>query len=133
MTSGKRGSLQPARGPGIALLVVGGLGALVSLMSLAFSPFMKEQALQQPGMTEETLKIVEFAYGPGTFVLHGWGLVASILGIIGGFALMNGGSKPKVIIGAIALMTVPGCCCCVAGIGAGIWALIAVNGQSGRD
>jgi hypothetical protein len=120
------------KGPGIALLCVGLLGLLSAVGSLAFAGKVLEDVRQNASMPEQQRHLLEIAYGAGAWVIHGFGALLGLLTAGGGLAMMNAKARGLAWAGAIAAMLIPSCCCCVAGIGVGIWAILALTKPEAR-
>ena len=113
-------------GPAIFLIIVAALGILASGAGLAFSPLALEAAKQDQTMDEQQRKIVEFFYGPGALLLHGWGILASFLALFGGICMLRAKSWGMALTGCIFAALNPSCFCCVLGLGPMIWGLMVL-------
>jgi hypothetical protein len=116
-------------GPAIGLIVVGALGALMSLWGIVaggFNPADLEGADIPPEMREAMEKFVPMMQGAGS-ALNIIGLGLDIFIIWAGVRMMKLHSWTAAVV-ASALMMVP-CftgCCCVIGVPLGIWSLIVL-------
>jgi hypothetical protein len=116
--------------PAIALLVVGIPGVLGSAASIALAAFgefggpasgtiLDPLASGTRGLGDKFGVVVLIA-------LHGFLLLVSSLGVAGALAMLRGRPLALGWAGAVGVMLNPTCCCCIPGIGVGIWTMIAL-------
>jgi hypothetical protein len=121
-----RGSVM---GPGIALMVVGGLGFLVAVANTAVQflgdgPVAGPAALGRPAAARTGVDPTAFRVGQifGATIGFPWCFTVCF----GGLQMMRLRSRGWAMAGAIVAM-VPCNLCCVLGLPFGIWALVALN------
>lgn len=116
-------------GPAIGLIVVGALGALMSLYGIVaggVDPAMFEGMDLPPEQRELFEKVAVSMQGAGS-ALNIVGLILDVFIIWAGTRMMKLNSWTAAVV-ASALMMVP-CftgCCCVVGVPLGIWSLIVL-------
>lgn len=114
----------------IAMIVYNALSAVHGLLAIpfvvAYRAFIDEMAKQTPELRD----IAELLHRPAVVVtvvaLLVVGLLASILGIVGGVCMLRVRGYGLAMTAAIVTMVSPGGCCCVIGIAIGIWAMVVL-------
>ncbi|MCA8991753.1 MAG: hypothetical protein KDA88_07230 [Planctomycetaceae bacterium] len=114
--------------PGIAMMIVAGMGLLVFVL-LAITSIGQggpnPNDLPPPGPERDSYMV---GYYVGSCGFPVFGLISQILIIFGGWNLMAGKSRTMAYIAAV-LCCIP-CCCSpvfILGVPFGIWALVAIN------
>ena len=123
---GREEALRAVKGPAIFLIVVAILGILASGGSLGVSSFIREMAMQDEGLDEAGRKAIEFMYGVGAWVVHGWGLLASLVALFGGVSMLKLRSWGFALAACIFAALNVSLCCCVLGLGPAIWGLVVL-------
>lgn len=116
--------LAALRPVGIALVVYNSLSIANALGSLVLLPFlqrvMEEFAKQDKGMKE----LAQFYAHPAMLAVHGFCALLAVIALIGSIFLLRGRGYGLAMTGAIVTMVNPdGACCCLVGLGLGIWAV----------
>ena len=122
-SASREGAVAKLKVPAIILLVTAALGAVAAVGSLLMAETVRGPALQDPNLDEQTRQTVEFMFGTGAWLLHGWSFVASAVCVAGALAMLNVRSRGLAITAAILVMLIPSGCCCVVGLVPGIWSL----------
>ena len=112
---------------GITLVVYNALSICQSLVSVAalgaVQKMFTEMAKQDPQMKQ----VADLYNQPWIGATNWAGLVLAILGLVGSIYLLRGRNYGLAMTGAIVTMINPGgACCCLLGIGFGIWALVVL-------
>ena len=116
------------QGPGIALIVLGALSLVGSLLILAGAGRLTEARIaQSPAEWRELLEHAkEWQEGPYSKVYEGGLAVIEVLMILGGIRMLQMRSYGLAFAAAILAMVNLQCCCCLPGIGFGIWAIVVL-------
>ncbi len=134
-----KGKLAP---PAIALIVLGALGALLGLWSVASSTinYLNPEAavaaqakvledMKNAEIPEEWMSVLEgyLSQPPGVWpiVMSVVGVLCSLLSVLGGVSMLKQKLYGVCILGAVAGMLPISSCCCL-GLPFGIWAIIVL-------
>ena len=111
-------------GPGIGLMVVGGLAILYALASVPLNMF---QFANNPQLQETLPKAAQFAIAAIVAVIY---VIVGVVILLGGMKMRGLQGYGLAMAGAILAM-IP-CCdgpCCLLGLPLGIWALVVLMDQ----
>lgn len=114
---------QKVQGPGIGLMVVGGLGILGSLLGLV----MNLAGLGMAGLSADQMGAAANFLGGGVgilFAILGFGIYGFVLW--GGLQMRALSNKTLVLIASIVAM-LPCSLCCLIGLPVGIWSIVTLN------
>lgn len=114
------------KAPAILLLVTAALGALAAAGSLVAAQTVRESALSAPDLDEQGRRAIEWMFGTGAWILHGWGFGVAVICVLGALSMLNLRSRGLAIAAAILVMTIPSMCCCVPALLPGIWSLVVL-------
>ena len=113
--------------PGVALIVVGVLGMLMTLISLVLA--FQEPPPIDPETPEWIAEIRRGSYGLGAAMIQMIFLVANGLIITGGIMMTRFSSWGLALTASILAMLNFGNCCCLLGLPIGIWATVVLSSE----
>jgi len=113
--------------PAAFLLALGVLGLGASLLSLVFLSFAGMSPTLPPDVPPEQAKMVVALSSGLSWVLYAGSALASLVVVAGSISLLRRRSRPLGIAACIAAMLNPVLCCCVPGLGVGIWGLVVLS------
>ncbi len=117
-------AVQKAGPPAIGLMITGGLGLAMNLLSLVIHLVRTTQPPPPPGIPPEIAQIIEMMNGPLGLVLTLVGIVVSVLVLFGGIQMQRLRSRGFALTAAIIAIVPCTSPCCLIGIPIGIWALV---------
>jgi len=132
---GREAALQAVKAPAVALIVTGGLNAVLAIWQFVRFLTLRSSWEQYPGLHEiqdpqvqKMLQtILHWAYGPLGMVNNAFGLIVSALVLVGAIKMLElRGYKFAVTASILAMIPCFTPCCCI-GLPFGIWALIVLN------
>jgi len=128
--AGTAGLRESVRGkvvaPGVALIIVGVLGMIMTLISLVLA-FQPPPPID-PDTPEWLAEIRRGSYGLGAAVIQTVFLVVNGLIIAGGILMTRFSSWGLALTASILAMLNFGNCCCLLGLPVGIWATVVLSG-----
>jgi hypothetical protein len=109
--------------PGVALIVVGVLGLLMTIVSLLMA-FQGEPPAIDPDMPEFFQEMMQGAHGPAAALIQSVFLLVNALIIAGGVSMVRVKLWGLALTASILAMVNFGNCCCLLGLPVGIWSLV---------
>lgn len=120
------------KGPAVALVVVASLGALLSIMGLAFTGAMTSfyESMGMPEEQLEQMRAMQSANFVITLVATVFAVAADAFVIWAGLRMMKlQGWVPAVVASFLVMIPCFSSVCCVVGIPIGIWSLVVLFNQ----
>lgn len=112
--------------PGIALIITGALGLIMSFVSIGIA-LLGEPEPPDPALPEWLADLQAGQFGVGAAVIQVAFVLLNGLIIFGGICLVRVKSWGVALAGSIAAIVNIGNCCCVIGLPIGIWALVILQ------
>jgi hypothetical protein len=116
-----KGKVMP---PAIALIVVGSLGLLMSLINLVAATVMEAQV--DPNAPQFLQDMQQWQTGPLAAVVQGAFAVVNIVILAGAAQMIRMRNWGLAMTSTILAMVNIGTCCCVIGLPIGIWSLVVL-------
>ncbi|MBS0204850.1 MAG: hypothetical protein JSS49_18235 [Planctomycetes bacterium] len=114
--------------PAIALVIVGSLGLMMSIVNVVLAVF-SGPAIVDPNAPEFLRNIQQASVGPLAIVVQAAFVVFNGVIIGGGVQMMRFQSRVFAIVASVFAIVNVGTCCCVLGAPVGIWCLIVLLSQ----
>jgi hypothetical protein len=131
--SRKRG-LAALRAPAICLLITGVVGLLATTLFLFSTVVQTEEMILRnaPPPTDEDEReiqrnFVKFLLSPGMKVFNIASMAANLIVILSAIMMLIGKMRWLAYLGSVLAMINIDCCCCLPGLGFGIWSLVVLS------
>jgi hypothetical protein len=119
----KPSPLQPVA---ITMVVYNALSLLTSLGNVVGLGFVAKMMAEQAKAQPEMKAVADIYAAPWMMYIVLGGAVISVIALVGSIFMLTRKSYAMAMIGAIVTIISPGGCCCLVGMGVGIWSLVVL-------